>query len=186
MEGKAMKLTIWDILAMITLFAVVVIGILFLLIFANPYSAVNPFPPPTVPPTLALPSLTHTPRSLPATWTPTPGGPEVQAPVTVPSDNTGLVATSTPMPTATGFTLPTFTPTLTFTITPIPPTVTPTRTHDQAVWIKQSPLMEVYCRPDRILTWYGPLKTLEPTPGRQITDIIMLEARRYTSKAVTS
>jgi hypothetical protein len=139
MEERAMKLTIWDILAMITLFAVVVIGILFLLIFANPYSAVNPFPPPTVPPTLSLPSQTHTPRSLPATWTPTPGGPVVQAPETVPLDNSGLVATSTPMPTATGFTLPTFTPTLTFTITPIPPTATPTRTHDQAVWIQQSP-----------------------------------------------
>jgi hypothetical protein len=128
-----MKLTIWDMLAMVTLFSVVVVAIIFLQIFANPYSAVNPFPPPTMPAALALPTHTITPRSLPATWTPTPGGPGVQAPV---SDPEGLLPTSTPIPTSTGFTLPTFTPTLTFTITP---TLTPTRTVDQASWIRQSP-----------------------------------------------
>lgn len=135
-----MKLTIWDIMAMITIFAVVAVGILFILIFANPYTAVNPFPPPTLPPTLALPTLTHTPRSLPATWTPAPEGSEAQNPETGASGAVVLVATSTPQPTATSFTLPTFTPTLTFTKTPVPPTVTPTRTHDQALWIKQSPV----------------------------------------------
>jgi hypothetical protein len=137
-EGRAMKLTIWDVFAMVTLFAVVVVGIIFLQIFANPYSAVNPFPPPTMPAALALPTHTITPRSLPATWTPTPGGPVVQEPVSDPMTD-GLVSTSTPVPSSTGFTLPTFTPTLTFTITPIPPTVTPTRTVDQASWIRQSP-----------------------------------------------
>jgi hypothetical protein len=131
-----MKLTIWDILAMITIFAVVVVGIIFFQIFANPYAAVNPFPPPTMPPTLALPTETMTPRSLPATWTPPPGGLVEQAPPVDASGELILVQTSTPMPTATGFTLPTFTPTLTFTITP---TLTPTRTLDQAIWIKQSP-----------------------------------------------
>jgi hypothetical protein len=79
-----MKLTIWDVFAMVTLFAVVVVGIIFLQIFANPYSAVNPFPPPTMPAALALPTHTITPRSLPATWTPTPGGPVVQEPVSDP------------------------------------------------------------------------------------------------------
>jgi len=135
-----MKFTIWDILAIITLFAVAVVGVLFILIFANPYSAVNPFPPPTMPPTLALPTLTHTPRSLPPTWTPEPGSPGAQEPGTTGGGDAVLINTSTPQPTATGFTLPTFTPTMTFTITPIPPTVTPTRTHDQAIWVKQSPV----------------------------------------------
>jgi hypothetical protein len=131
-----MKITIWDILAIMTLFAVAVVGIIFLSIFANPYVAVNPFPPPTLPPTLALPSPSVTPRSLPATWTPTPGG-IFQEPEPVDSGEMNLVATSTPLPTATDFSLPTFTPTLTFTITPSP---TPTRTVDQADWIKQSPV----------------------------------------------
>jgi hypothetical protein len=164
MEGKAMKLTIWDIFAMITLFAVIVVGIVFLQIFANPYSAVNPFPPPTMPATLALPSPSHTPRSLPATWTPTPGGPEEQAPVTAPAGDKELLPTSTPMPTATGFTLPTFTPTLTFTITPIPPTVTPTRTHDQAIWIKQSPVDGSILKPGQDFDMVWTIKNIGTNP----------------------
>jgi hypothetical protein len=164
MEGRAMKLTIWDILAMITLFAVVVVGILFLQIFANPYSAVNPFPPPTMPPTFALPTLTHTPRSLPPTWTPLPGEPVVELPGAEPSGDMPLVDTSTPVPTATGFTLPTFTPTMTFTVTPIPPTVTPTRTHDQAIWIKQSPVDGTILSPGQDFDMVWTIKNIGTNP----------------------
>lgn len=159
-----MKLTIWDIFAVITLFAVVVIGIIFLQIFANPYAAVNPFPPPTLPPTLALPSPSHTPRSLPSTWTPTPGGPQVQAPQGETSGDVVFVETSTPMPTSTGFTLPTFTPTLTFTITPVPPTVTPTRTHDQAQWIKQSPVDGTVLSPGEDFDMVWTIKNIGTNP----------------------
>jgi hypothetical protein len=42
----------------------------FATIFMNPYSALNPFPPPTF--TATLPPPTSTPIQLPATWTPTP------------------------------------------------------------------------------------------------------------------
>ncbi len=67
-------------------------------LMVNPYAGFNPFPPPTLPPTIEIPP-TPTPPLLPPTWTPT--------------------ATNTPTATAT------FTPTHTPTAT-IPPTVTPT------------------------------------------------------------
>lgn len=127
-----MKLSIWDILAIVTVIAVFVIGIIFLQIFSDPYSALNPFPPATLPARVMIPTSTATQRSLPPTWTPQSGEREE-------IDAVNLVSTSTPLPTATGFVLPTFTATLTFTPSPIPATVTPTRTHDQAVWLKQSP-----------------------------------------------
>ncbi len=127
-----MKLSIWDILAIVTLIAVFVVGIVFLQIFSNPYSSLNPFPPPTLPPMVVIPTSTATPRSLPPTWTP---GPDVATPEPV-SEVIDLVSTSTPIPTATGFILPTFTPSKTMTITP---SLTPTRTRDQAKYVSQSP-----------------------------------------------
>ncbi|MEN4041030.1 MAG: NBR1-Ig-like domain-containing protein [Anaerolineaceae bacterium] len=141
-----MKITIWDILAIVTLFAVVVVVILFIMIFANPYTVANPFPPPTIPPRVVLPTLTPTLRSLPATWTPAPGGSGSQNPNPDAPEPVVFVATSTPPPTATGFTLPTFTPTL---------TPTPTRTVDKALWIKQSPVDGAILSPgqDFDMTW---------------------------------
>jgi hypothetical protein len=127
-----MKLSIWDILAIITLIAVLLIGIIFLQIFSNPYSSLNPFPPPTLPAAVVIPSPTSTQRSMPPTWTPEPG--EV-TPGAV-EEAVGLLSTSTPFPTATGFTLPTFTPSNTFTVTP---SITPTRTRDHADYIGQDP-----------------------------------------------
>lgn len=49
------------------------IGLVFLIIFINPYIGFNPFPPPTLPALASFPTATPTPRIvLPATWTPTP------------------------------------------------------------------------------------------------------------------
>ncbi len=127
-----MKLSIWDILAVITLIAVFLIGIIFLQIFSNPYSSLNPFPPPTLPAAVVIPSSTATQRSMPPTWTPEPGE---GTPVPI-SEAASLLATSTPFPSATGFTLPTFTPSNTYTLTP---SVTPTRTRDHADYVSQSP-----------------------------------------------
>ncbi|MDZ4159506.1 MAG: NBR1-Ig-like domain-containing protein [Anaerolineaceae bacterium] len=138
-----MKRSVWDILAFMILIAMIMFGVIFLQIFINPQSAINPFPPPTLPPTVGIPTQTPTSRSLPPTWTVTPGG-----------DNPGttLKPTSTLLPSATSFRLPTFTPTVTATPTatrtPKPtrtPTVTNTPPHtrtpppipgDQAVFIK--------------------------------------------------
>lgn len=76
---------VWNILTVIVLLLTLCVGGVFLTILVNPYAGINPFPPPTLPPTLALDTPTPTPkRILPPTWTPTP-----------------LPVTDTPTPTAT-------------------------------------------------------------------------------------
>jgi hypothetical protein len=92
---------IWNILTILALLGVACIGCLFLTIFTNPRSAFNPFPPPTLPAVMQLPSSTPTSSViLPATWTPT----------------------FTPIPTITN----TPQPTSTLPPTPTPITLTPT------------------------------------------------------------
>jgi type VI secretion system secreted protein VgrG len=100
---------VWNIAAALVLLATLGLGIIFLGIFVNPASSLNPFPPPPAPTRLLFPTATITPLSLPSTWTPSP--------TVVPSE------TPTPRPT---FTLePTFTP---FYLTPQEATSTPTET----------------------------------------------------------
>jgi hypothetical protein len=106
-----MKFSVWDALSILALIGLCVVGIVVATIFTNPASAFNPFPPPTLPASIVLPSETPTPFYMPPTWTPVGGGgPKVVE----------TIATQTPPPTATGFVLPSF--------TPIPPTVTDTPT----------------------------------------------------------
>ena len=66
-----MKLSFWDILTILFTSATVIALVLILVISTNPDSSLNPFPLPTLPPTLVLPSATPTLKSLPGTWTPT-------------------------------------------------------------------------------------------------------------------
>lgn len=89
-----MKPSIWDILAIVLIAATLTIFFVVLVIFINPDSSVNPYPLPTLPPTVVIPSPTATLISLPPTWTP--------APVIQPT----RAATSTPVPTETPFVIP--------------------------------------------------------------------------------
>lgn len=66
-----MKLSIWDVLTILTLCAIVVVGVVYLSILSDPDSSLNPFPRPTLPPTLQIPTATATVFRLPSTWTPT-------------------------------------------------------------------------------------------------------------------
>lgn len=130
-----MKGAIWNILTIVTLLALTGLCILFLTLFINPYSAINPFPPPTLPPTVAIPTSTATLKSLPATWTPGAGG-EGIAP-----QGTPLKPSQTLHPTSTGFVLPSFTPTPTHTATPTNTatiTLTPTVTRTYTPTINQA------------------------------------------------
>jgi hypothetical protein len=108
-----MKFSVWDALSILTLMGLCVVGIIVATIFTNPTSAFNPFPPPTLPANIVLPSDTPTPVYMPPTWTPVGANP----------NDVGKLASQTPLPTSTGFVLPTFTPTFTET-----PTVTETPT----------------------------------------------------------
>lgn len=62
---------VWNILTGVVLFLVVLAGIYLALLFTNPYTSLNPYPPPTMPVLVILPSTTATGVKLPATWTPT-------------------------------------------------------------------------------------------------------------------
>ncbi len=85
---------IWNILTVLVLLSVVCLGGYFLLIFINPQSGLNPFPPPTLPVAMQLPTQTPTPRGvLPPTWTPEPTNPPTETPTPRPS------ATLPPTPT---------------------------------------------------------------------------------------
>lgn len=122
-----MKITIWDILAILSLLAVCIIGAVTAQIYINPRIFLNPFPPPTQPPIMQIPTFTPTQRSLPSTWTIVP--PDTGQEET-------LQPSSTPVPTQTEFIMATFTVTTTFALT-----TTNTRTPgpDQASLISQSP-----------------------------------------------
>lgn len=61
----------WNVLTMIVIIATLAAIGLFVLIYQYPAVRFNPFPPPTLPALIALPTSTPTPPMLPATWTPT-------------------------------------------------------------------------------------------------------------------
>ena len=85
---------VWNILTVIVLIMTACVAVVYLNILINPYSTINPFKPPTLPPTYTVPSVTPTSRNeLPPTWTPAP----TQEPT----------ATSTPRPTSTPLPSPT-------------------------------------------------------------------------------
>ncbi len=117
-----MHRSIWNILTVFLLLAGFALFTVYMAIFFDPSSSLNPFPPPALPTALVLPSATMTPRVLPPTWTPTPVGGIAAAEIT-------LQASSTLLPTSTGFVLPTLTETATPTSTPTEtPTITSTST----------------------------------------------------------
>lgn len=125
-----MKFAFWDLLTILALVMTAGAGAVFAEVFINPNSALNPFPPPTLPPTVAIPSATPTYRSLPATWT--PGAAQEDEPALQPSSTPltltpyQMVHTFTSTVTETPTHTVTATITLTRTKTPLPSeTLTP-------------------------------------------------------------
>jgi hypothetical protein len=149
-----MKISTWDILSIFLLLATAIVLLVVFNIYSNPYGGLNPFPPPTLPSSLVLPTYTNTPLRLPATWT--PGSSDSSGPTsTAGSNEPGLHPTWTPLPTPTGFQVATWTPTFTMTytptetltptntrtITPIPPTSTPTSNKTATYQVLQTQLV---------------------------------------------
>ena len=71
-KGVSMKTSVWDILAIILVVVASILLLMVVVIFNNPDSGINPFPFPTLPATIVVPSPTPTLLQLPPTWTPTP------------------------------------------------------------------------------------------------------------------
>jgi hypothetical protein len=79
---------VWNVLTLLAVVGIVVFGVFYAMIFINPLGAFNPFPLPTLVPTLFIPSITPLP-----TYTQTP----IQLPATI--TNTVIpTATITPIP----------------------------------------------------------------------------------------
>jgi hypothetical protein len=101
----------WNFMTVITLLASIgLIGAL-LMIYSNPFISINPFPPPTMPVLVIVPTSTSTPVVLPPTWTPitamvteTPL-PPTSTPEILPSETQGDAKV---LPTAAGNSLYTF------------------------------------------------------------------------------
>jgi hypothetical protein len=93
---------ILNLLTLLILLAAVGIGLLLGVVFMNPYLPFNPYPPPTLPPTLGYPTATNTPaRFLPPTWTatitPTTPATETPEPTETPTETPTLGPGETPV-----------------------------------------------------------------------------------------
>ncbi len=113
---KRSSSALWNALTLAVLITMACLVIYFLILFINPESALNPFPPPPLPTLIQFPTPTWTPIQLEPTWTPTP--------TIEPSPTRTLAPTWTPIPTNTPFYI--FTPTSIFPATPGAPTPTAT------------------------------------------------------------
>ena len=111
-KKKTRSVDMLDIFSVFFLLGAACLGVYFLLIFINPYTALNPLRPNTPTPPIIIPSATITPLQLSTPWTQTP---TIQPTIT-----------ETPRPTFTA--IPTDTPVrlYTQTFTPEPPTATAT------------------------------------------------------------
>ena len=71
-ERQRKRDSLWNVLSSLVVLATVCLVGYFLILFSNPQVAMNPYPPPTMPVLVVLPTSTATPLSLPPTWTSTP------------------------------------------------------------------------------------------------------------------
>ena len=96
-QNKKGLAIIWNLLTVIMLLSTLCVVVVFLMIFINPYSGFNLFPPATLPPALEFPTSTPTPRAvLPPTWT---AEPSLSPTSTTPASPTsGLPPTETAFP----------------------------------------------------------------------------------------
>jgi len=84
-----------NLVTFLALLATLIVGIAFFVVFINPQWEINPYPPPTMIPTLGSPTPTTTPAViLPPTWTLTPAStlPVTETPIPT------LTPTETPQP----------------------------------------------------------------------------------------
>ncbi len=111
-KKKSTRIDTLDIFSILLVIGSLCLGGYFLLILANPYQALNPFPPDTPVPPIILPTATITPLELAEVWTPTS---TIQPTIT-----------NTPRPTFTEISTATVAKLFTDTPTPEPPTATAT------------------------------------------------------------
>ncbi len=124
-----MKIKFWDILASLVMLAGLGLAVIFINIFINPHTFLNPFPPPTATPTFD--PNTPTPPSLPELWTNTPETPGVPSTTSIyTNEQLTAIASQYVLPTWTvnPYTFATYTRTPNYALTAYFSFRTPTRT----------------------------------------------------------
>lgn len=129
---------LWNTLSIIMLAAMVFVGIIFLVIFVNPNSPLNPFPPVSLPAAITLPTETPARPTFPATWT-----------------ATAALVTATVAPPATEIPVVSATPVESVSITPTATRKTGTSTYSFTVQTDPSPISSVLYRPEWGCDWLG-------------------------------
>ncbi len=163
---------VWNIIAAVSLLATVCVLLGTLIIFVNPQSGLNPFPAPTMPALLQLPTATPTPQNLlPPTWTPTPTGLPTNTPTPRPTA-TPITPTASP----TRFTLPTWTPSPTPTATPRPTFVL---SDGSPAWVQSDTV-----NPARGCNWMGVAGQVLDTAGEAVNGITVLLGGTYEGKPI--
>ncbi len=97
-RGEGFKLKPLDIFTLLILILILISLCVFITIFINPTSSINPFRVPGLPTLIDLPTLTPTMRSLPPTWTPTSWAGSIIATQSPLLQNTDVVSISQPTP----------------------------------------------------------------------------------------
>lgn len=124
-----MKIRFWDILASLVMLAGLGLAVIFINIFVNPHTFLNPFPPPTATPTFD--PNTPTAPSLPELWTVTPETPGVPSVTSIYSnEQLTAIASQYVLPTRTinPYAFATYTRTPNYALTAYFSFRTPTRT----------------------------------------------------------
>lgn len=144
-EKKSFSIDMLDIFSILLIIASLCLGAYFAMVFINPMTALNPFPPePTITPIL-IPTSTNTPKQLPTVWTTTP---TIQPTITDTPRST-----FTPIPSNTPVRL------YTETFTPEPPTATATPEMPFEATVQQ--ISSAIIHPETTCNWLGVGGTIE-------------------------
>lgn len=173
-----MKDTFWNLLTGLVFIGTILVLVLFLVIFSNPQTFINPLPPPKLPEVLVLPTATATLRSLPTLATPEEFIDED------PQDGPSATPrpSSTPLPTNTLLVLPTstITPTPTATETETP-TASPTSSAYQCDVVSSSPGYNQVYPPGGDFDGRWTLRNTGTETWGDIVDLIYISGARFQS-----
>ena len=154
---KSVSIDTLDIFSILLLLGAACLGAYFLLVFMNPFTALNPMPPNTPIPVAVFPTATITPQQLPTLWTLTP---TIQPTITETRR-----PTFTPIPTNTPLVL--FEP----TATDVPPSPTPTPGMPFEAEIQN--IDSTIIHPDTGCNWLGVGGTVEDMDKSPILGVVL-------------
>ena len=153
---------VFNLLTALSLIACVAVISVFLVLFSNPYIALNPFPPPTMPWMVTPSTLTPTPPRLPPTWTLTPTITETPLPVT--PTNTEVVI-----------------PTVTLTATEI----FPVGVYTYAIEGNPVAMANTTFHPDESCAWQGIAGRVVDLQGRHVVGVTVLLTGVYDNREIS-